>query len=105
MKMNLSSLSSLKKMFAYGDRIRPARDWFVLLTVFIFLLLVGIAWNVFLFTQFANEVTTNAATAAPAQLNASSSIVKVQTIFQQRATEENNYQQNYHFVDPSTPGS
>ena len=103
--MNLSSLGPLKKIFAYGERIRPARDWFVLLGISILLLLLGIGWNVFLFNQFENAPATSNSVVAPAQQNASASITKVQTIFQQRATEETNYQQNYHFVDPSTSGS
>ena len=105
MKLNLSSLSSVKKVFAYGDQIRPARDWFILLTTVFILFLVSIAWNIFLFNQFQNVQSAVTVAAPQASQSIAPTITKVQTLFQQRATEETNYQQNYHFVDPSTAGS
>ena len=106
MKLNLSSLiNTLKKIFAYGDRMRPMRDWFILLSVTSVLLIAGVVWNIFLFNHFQNVQTTTTSVKVTAQQGIGDSITKVQALFQQRAAEEVNYQQNYHFVDPSRPGS
>jgi len=100
----LSSLDSLKKFFSYGDRIHPARDWYVLLVITVLFLLIGIAANVYLFEELVNGKNLGAATTVPHQA-VGDSVTAVQTLFQERATEENNYQSTYHFVDPSLSGS
>lgn len=98
-------LDSLKKMMVYGERIRPVRDWLTLLLAAIVLLVMGIGWNVFLFNEFQNVKSATSST-TPQTLNmVGDSITQIQSIFQQRATEEGNYQKTYHFVDPSLPGA
>jgi hypothetical protein len=101
MKNSLASLESLKKIFTYGERIRPVRDWFVLLAITTILLIIGVFWNIYIFNQFENVKTPASDTHTPQLQNLETSVQKVQTIFQSRATEENNYQQTYQFVDPS----
>ncbi len=98
------NLNSIKKFFAYGDRIHVARDWFVLLVVGSVLLLLNIAWNAYLFVELENGKSIGSSASAP-QASVGTSITQVQNIFQTRATEENNYQNTYHFVDPSVPSS
>ena len=104
MKKFFPFLSVLKKTFAYGDRLRPTRDWFVLLAAAGVLLLASMAWNVFLFNELQNGKalgTTSAQVSKPS----TPSVVHAQDIFKQRASEEGNYQTLYHFVDPSLPSS
>jgi hypothetical protein len=101
---SFASLSKLKKFFAYGDRIRPTRDWYVILTIAGVLLLVGIGWNAFLFNELESGKNIGPTVTAPQKV-IGNSVTSVQTVFQKRATEENNYQSTYHFVDPSLPGS
>ncbi len=101
MKNFLNVLDSAKKKFAYGERIRPTRDWFILLALTAVLLIAGVFWNVYLFTQFETVKAPASDVHAPALQNLQTSVQEVQRIFQTRATEENNYQQTYQFVDPS----
>jgi hypothetical protein len=95
---------SFKKPFSYGERINPTRDWHAVLSIALVLFLLGVAWNAFLFYELAQGKNLGA-TLTPPQEVVGNSIDSVQALFQQRATEEQNYQSSYHFVDPSAPGS
>lgn len=103
MKKLPQQLASLKKIFAYGNRIRPSRDWFVLLLCAGLLLVASVAWSLWLFMALANGKTLGPAPIAK-EPQTQGSVNAVQTIFQARATEEGHYQGDYHFVDPSVPG-
>ena len=105
MKNLTEFLGSFKKYFVYGARIRPTRDWFVMLLVTLVLLVVSVGWNVFMFTQFENGKSTTQTTPLAQEQGVGDAVAQVQALFQQRATEEGNYQRTYHFVDPSLPGS
>jgi hypothetical protein len=105
MKNKLNFLTHLKKMFIYGERLQPTRDWLILLACTGVLLVLGVGWNIFIFYQLENGKTIGTATSPVVQQGTGDAVTQVQTLFQQRATEETNYQQNYHFVDPSLPGS
>jgi hypothetical protein len=105
MKKIFATLGSFKKVFAYGDRIHPARDWFTVLIIALLLLIASVGWNFYLFNQFQNAKAAANVTEANTAAGVGDSVTQVQTIFQQRATEEQNYQKNYSFVDPSLPGS
>jgi hypothetical protein len=102
---SFGSFAKLKKVFSYGERIRPARDWYLLLSIAGILLVIGVVWNVFLFNELENGKSLQSSIPAQSHPIANSSITAVQAVFQKRATEENNYQNVYHFVDPSVPGS
>lgn len=92
-------LGSLLKKFSYGPRVRPARDWFVLLSITIILLIVSVLWNLWLLKSverggtIGNEAPPPAFDAAP--------IEAVRTLFQSRSEEEARFRQEYRFVDPS----
>jgi hypothetical protein len=104
MKNIFKQLGSFKKLFAYGNHIRPTRDWLLVLGSAGVLFFVGIAWHLWIFSSLVNGKTLGVppASVAPAT---ESSTAGVQTIFQKRATESNHYQNDYHFVDPSAPGA
>jgi hypothetical protein len=96
---------SLKRMFRYGDTIYPVRDWLLLLAAVVILLLLGFIWNAWLFFQIeSGKVIGNATTTPGTAIPAETAVTDVQHVFQSRATEEGNYQNTYHFPDPSLQG-
>lgn len=98
---NLSSLTKYLGALRYGNRLRPERDWLVLLGMTVILLIASIAWNVFYFINTAANQPSSSAPAPTQTLSSASEVTSVQNIFKSRATEQTNYQQNYKFVDPS----
>ncbi len=92
-------------MFSYGERIKPTRDWLVLASIALILFILSIGWNVWLFSQLENGKSLSSSGPTAPVPSAANSVNAVQSLFQKRATEENNYQTIYHFVDPSLPGS
>jgi hypothetical protein len=97
---NLNSLfGKLRHGFSYGDRIRPARDWFVLLTITGIILCISIAWNIWLLSRVTSGEAIGTATSTPPA--ASFNVDSVQTMFEARAAERGRYVSTYHFVDPS----
>jgi hypothetical protein len=99
-----NSLFSVFKIFRYGDRLKPNRDWFILLTLTALCLVASVCWNIFLFSQLENGKSVGNVT-VPNHTAATSSISGVQTVFQKRAAQESNYQHAYTFIDPSLGGS
>lgn len=91
-------------MFSYGDRVQPTRDWLILSGIAIGLLILSVIGNVFIFNQLESGKSL-VATSTPPAPNTAGSVAAAQHLFQLRATEENHYQSDYHFVDPSLPGS
>jgi hypothetical protein len=85
----------------YGERLNPARDWLVLVSISAVLLLMSLAWNAWLFNRVTNGAAIGTATSTPT-LNPAA-IDSVNELFQKRATIETEYK-NAHFVDPSVPG-
>ncbi|MBA3789188.1 hypothetical protein H0X32_02210 [Patescibacteria group bacterium] len=104
-KLNLARLSTVTRIFRYGDRIHPSRDWFVLLAFALLLLVISIGFNVWLFMQIAGGKSIVSDTSVPHVASSTTSVTDVQNVFKGRASEETNYQHTYHFVDPSLPGS
>ncbi len=99
---NLASLSGLLRTFRYTGKLRPERDWLALLSVAILLLLASIAWNIWFFINLTtSENSAPVAAVAHSTTSSSASVSNVQEVFKARATEQNNYQQTYTFVDPS----
>ncbi len=104
MKKYLESLTSFLRIFRYGDQLKPVRDWLVLLGITSLLLILSVVWNIWLFVNSENIKAINTATLLD-QSTASGSIPPVQAVFQERATQETDYQHTYQFVDPSLPNS
>ncbi len=99
--MNLKSpnMSSIGKSLSYGSRLRPYRDWFVLLSIFFICLLCSLAWNIWLFSKVTNgQAIGNATSTPPVQ---TTNLDSVKALFNARAAERANYQSQYRFVDPS----
>jgi hypothetical protein len=77
----------------------------VLVGIGFVLLLASVGWNIWLFVQLQNGQSIGSTTTSQQNPATTISVTGVQNVFKQRATQESNYQKNYHFVDPSVPGS
>ncbi len=100
MKFTLPKRNHSPKSVRYGERLNPERDWILLSTAAGVLLLVSIAWNVWLFYRVTNG---DALGNAPPQASLNpASVDPITALFQKRADAETEYK-NTHFVDPSTP--
>lgn len=84
----------------YGETLRPARDWFVLLTISFFLILASAAWNAWVFLEVRDRdralVDTNQSGG-----NTEDTVRSIETLFMEREAEAARYRSEYEFVDPS----
>lgn len=102
MKLSFNTRSLLRHL-SYGDHVRPARDWFTLLSVALFLVAVSLTWNLWLLrsVEQGGMIGTEP---APATFD-EAPIRSVQGVFKSREEEELRFKREYRFVDPSKPGS
>lgn len=104
MKLTLPKNLSSFKLPSYGDRPRPLRDWFILVSLGAILLGLSVGWNAWQFVRVTEGQTIGEAvpqTIAPA----AASLEGVRSVFQNRAAEEARYRTEYRFVDPLQQGS
>jgi hypothetical protein len=99
------SLSTYLGRLRYGDTLRPGRDWFVVIGIAVIVLIASIALNVWFFISLANSENAAPAVTTAHTTSSAGAVTDVQNIFQERATQQTDYQQTYHFVDPSVSGS
>jgi hypothetical protein len=86
----------------YGSRLKPTRDWYVLLAVGAVLLLGVVLYNVWVFDKLASGQTLGTQTLTAPSLFNRSSLDAIQKVFADRAAEEAKYLNGtYHFADPS----
>ncbi|CAN5714223.1 hypothetical protein BH11PAT2_BH11PAT2_09030 [soil metagenome] len=99
MKSLITLLSRFGRIFKYGERINPTRDWFLLLTIAGLILCLSVGWNVWLFSRVTSgeAIGTATSTAVTTTLDGNS----IQTLFDARSTERGKYVSTYRFVDPS----
>lgn len=83
----------------YGEVLRPARDWFVLLSIAAVLILISAAWNVWVFVQAGRGEPVGAQVEAPG--GSANAIERAQALFEARRLEDARYRSEYQFVDPS----
>ncbi len=103
MKLSLPKMGKSTGLFKYGERLNPARDWMVLVSIVAILLAASVAWNVWLFLRVTNGDAIGTASVDTKPLNPAS-IDSIDALFQKRAAIETEYK-NAHFVDPSAPAS
>lgn len=100
MKTPLPSLGKGLKGFRYGEALRPARDWFVLLGIGCFLFLASLAWNLWQFSRVTSgEGIGNGE--PPLSTGSGLTMEPVTELFRKRAEERSRYLGEYRFVDPS----
>lgn len=100
--MKLSRLGTLNilKRINYGPRLRPSRDWLVILAIAFTLLLCSVVWNLWTFARVTGGETIG--TQSPPPATADLPVDSVNRIFERRAAEEARYRSEYRFVDPSS---
>lgn len=99
----LQKITGILHYIRYGERLRPARDWYILVAFALAILVASFFWNTWLFTNTLEGGGTGVATSTPTFTPAS--IDAVAQLFSKRADQTALYQSGYHFVDPSVPGS
>jgi hypothetical protein len=92
-------IRAILRNLSYGDRVRPVRDWFVLLGATAMLIGLSIGWNVWLFQNVERGGFTDPAEAAGAFDPLP--IESVRAVFEERRAQEARYEDEYRFVDPS----
>lgn len=101
--MNLSkltaALSKYLRIFRYGDRVKPLRDWLILVSIAGVLLVGSAGWSFWLFDQISNPKEKTLT--PPTTSTSTASLETVRTIFEKRTAERAHYISDYHFVDPS----
>jgi len=100
--MNSSFFSGLTNRFRYGHQLNPARDWLVLLTLWLILFAGVVGWNAWAFDTVAGGGTIGAAASSTPPIFNQSSLDSIRVIFDTRVNEELKYTTGvYHFADPS----
>jgi hypothetical protein len=99
------TISNIKNYFLeylrYGA-INPVRDWLVLITLSIIALAGIIVWNVWAFGTVVQGGVIGPSTTNSAPAFDRSSLDTINTIFSNRAIEEEKYvNDTYHYADPS----
>ena len=99
MKFSLKKSGTHLKGIHYGSRLRPDRDWLVLLGTWLLLFLVSIGYNVWLFSRVTNgeSLDPNATSFEAKPVDVSS----MTATFNARAAEQERYLSEYRFVDPA----
>lgn len=100
MNLNLNTVTRYLKKISYGDRLRPFRDWVVIVVVTLLLIAAVASWSYFLFVRISNGEMLGATPNATSE-EANTSLETVQSTFAERATERAHYRADYRFVDPS----
>jgi len=97
---SLSSAKNIVKIFRYGDRERPLRDWLILSAAATILFVISLGWNTWVFEQVTNGEIVSLSVPAKTQIS-TGAVDTAQQVFQTRATERGHYLNDYRFVDPS----
>ncbi len=95
-----SSLTHALRSLQYGPRIRPVRDWFVLLGIVFVLMLASVGINVWLLTTVERGEALGPAGAAMPALD-KGPMEHARALFEKRVQEQDRYLEQYRFVDPS----
>ena len=96
------SLSSLTKYVRYGEFLRPARDWFVLLSCAAVLFIGVVAWGIWAFDTVASGGTIGGVSEPAAPIFSQQSLDAIHAVFTDRAAENLKYETGaYRFADPS----
>lgn len=84
------------------DAPNPIRDWLILVALSVIALAGIIVWNAWAFDTVASGGVIGPPTTSSAPAFSRSSLDDINTIFSNRATEEEKYKNNtYHYADPS----
>jgi len=96
------SFNNFLHALTYGAQLKPARDWLIVVSIALAILILSIIWNIVNFrgTIANDKVSVITHVSAPA-IN-QSAIQNVQQLFSVRASEQTKYESgSYSFTDPS----
>jgi hypothetical protein len=99
MKLTTPDLTRYTKALGYGDALRPARDWLVLLALAFVLVLASLGWHLLTFRKVVEGEPLD-----PASTDMLPKTARVETVtayFEARSLEATRYVTEYRFVDPS----
>lgn len=87
---------------SYGTRLRPARDWWIIIIIGSLLILASVVWNVVLFQRVSEgEMLGKEGTQSKTILDKNEVEAIIQA-FTDRAAEATKYNNGtYRFIDPS----
>ena len=99
---SFSSLTQAFKRFRRGVPLDPARDWIIMITFAVIVLIGTIVWDAWAFDTVARGgVIGTQATSSPVMFNRSA-FDSIQAVFASRAAEEAKYVTGtYRMTDPS----
>jgi hypothetical protein len=83
---------------SYGERIRPTRDWLLLLSIAALLFIASAAWNAWFYYRVLEGPVSSA---EPAPTLDTAAVTNAKKVLDARAAEETRYEQGYSFVDPA----
>jgi hypothetical protein len=102
MRNILGRLSHALQVVRYGDRIDPARDWFIMLTVTAVTLIAIISWNIWAFDRVARGGVLGQVTDTSIPIFNRTSLDTIQQVFEKRSGEAAKYENGtYTYEDPS----
>lgn len=100
MKFHLPASLAHPPLPRVGDRRKPSRDWFLLLSIAFLILIASIGWNVWTFIRITNGEAVGVASSGTKGPDIGI-VEQVRAVFASRAAEEQRYRNEYRFVDPS----
>jgi hypothetical protein len=105
--MNLNSRTinlSFLKRFTYGKRVRPARDWLVLIMIALITLGGFVVAGAWVYLEGARARDGQVFPFLVPNLS-DDALERSEALFERRALEAERYRSEYQFVDPALPGS
>lgn len=101
--MKLPSLTSVvgivSRSLRYGHDIRPARDWLIVVALFLIGIFVSVVWSTVFFLDVLNREAA-ASSIAETPLD-TKNLMEVRGVFETRSEEALRYRSEYRFIDPS----
>lgn len=99
MKLPSLNLTSLQSHLSYGKRIMPTRDWLVLLTTALLLLVASASWNTLTFykTSKGEPLTLSNVPVEKVEISRQTDVTD---IIDRRAEQRRTYEAGPLFVDP-----
>ncbi len=85
------------RLGGHSGHADPARDWALLLSLALVVIIASVAWNVWFFFEVLNAQPV---VEAPATEEETDTVAPLRTLFEERAAEEARYRNEYRFVDP-----
>jgi len=95
----LSSLTTIIKNLRYGDTIHSARDWIIVVALFLVGIFVSVIWSTVFFLDVVNREAA-ASSIAETPLD-TEKLTEVRNAFEGRVEEADRYRSEYRFIDPS----